>query len=222
MTLAIILDTETTGIDEPGLVEAAWIAVESPRDLSRTTGVFESRFNPGKPIEFGAMATHHIMNEDVANEPPAATFTMPAGTQYIIGHNVDFDWKVIGEPAVKRICTLAFCRKLWPDDSHTLGAMMYRLEGAAAREPLKAAHSALADAQMCRTVLRHILTKLIEPSTWLDVWQQCETARVTDVMAFGKHKGTPIKDVPADYKRWLLNQPDVDQYLRAALTGKRT
>jgi exodeoxyribonuclease X len=39
-------------------------------------------------------------------------------------------------------------------------------------------------------------------------------------MTFGKWKGTPVKDVPYDYKRWLLGQPDVDPYLRKALLAK--
>ena len=38
-------------------------------------------------------------------------------------------------------------------------------------------------------------------------------------MTFGKHKGVPIKDVPADYKRWLPGQPDIDPYLIKALRG---
>jgi len=38
-------------------------------------------------------------------------------------------------------------------------------------------------------------------------------------MPFGKHKGTPMADVPRDYKAWLLNQPDVDPYLRKALAA---
>jgi exodeoxyribonuclease X len=38
-------------------------------------------------------------------------------------------------------------------------------------------------------------------------------------MTFRKHKGTAIKDVPADYKAWLMKQPDVDLYLSKALSG---
>jgi len=38
-------------------------------------------------------------------------------------------------------------------------------------------------------------------------------------MPFGKHKGLPIREVPADYRRWLLGQSDVDPYLRRALQG---
>lgn len=213
---AIILDTETTGVEEPGLVEAAWLEVDSPQGLVLGQE-FSGRFNPGKPIEFGAMATHHITNEDVADCPAPDEFHLPEGVEYIIGHNIDFDWKVIGEPKVRRICTLAFCRRLWPDDSHSLGAMLYRLEGPSAREHLRAAHSARADAYICRMVLSAILAKIGEPATWDDLWQQCEVARVPELMPFGKHKGARIADVPSDYKRWLLNQPDVDPYLRKAL-----
>ncbi|MFG8677603.1 putative quorum-sensing-regulated virulence factor [Pseudomonas aeruginosa] len=36
-------------------------------------------------------------------------------------------------------------------------------------------------------------------------------------MPYGKHKGTPINQVPNDYKAWLLRQPDVDPYLVQAL-----
>jgi exodeoxyribonuclease X len=38
-------------------------------------------------------------------------------------------------------------------------------------------------------------------------------------MPYGKHKGTPIKDIPADYIGWLLKQSDLDPYPRKALKG---
>lgn len=211
---AIILDTETTGVENAGLIEAAWLAVDNPRDLVPGEE-FCARFNPGKVIGYGAMAVHHITNEDIADCPSADDFALPEGTEYVIGHNIDFDWKVIGEPKVKRICTLAFCRQLWPEsDSHTLGAMLYLIEGPTAREALRNAHSARADVHVCRSVLSEILSLIGEPATWEEVWQKCEVARVPVVMPYGKHKGMPIKSVPRDYKQWLLRQPDVDPYLR--------
>jgi exodeoxyribonuclease X len=215
---AVILDTETTGLVEPGLVEAAMLGFDSPGSLSAVAFQFAGRFNPGKPIEFGAMATHHITDEDVAGAPSSATFALPQGCQYIIGHNCDFDWQVIGRPNVKRICTLAFSRKFWPDcDSHQLGAMLLRLEGPRAVARLRDAHSAEADVAICATILAHVLAKLEYPKTWEDVWQACELARIPDLMTFGKHKGTKLKDVPRDYKDWLLRQPDIDPYLAKAL-----
>ncbi len=217
--IALIFDTETTGIDDPVLVEAAYmqaINASSPRQAGGE--LFCQRYNPGKPISLGAMATHHIMDGDLTGCPPASEFSLPANVDYLIGHNVDFDWRVIGEPDIKRICTLALCRKLWPEaDSHSQSAMLYLLERNTARARLGSAHSADADIRVCLVLLQHIVRHLSDISTWEDLWAASELARVPDVMPFGKHKGMPIADVPADYKRWLLRQDDVDPYLLEAL-----
>ena len=125
MSKTIIFDTEATGIKEPVLIEAAWVELESIEPFT-VTNPFVQRYNPGKPITLGALATHHIMDEELIDCPLAASFTLPGHVDYIIGHNVDFDWEVIGKPEVKRICTLALARKLWPDlDSHNQSALMY-------------------------------------------------------------------------------------------------
>jgi hypothetical protein len=52
-----------------------------------------------------------------------AAYTLPADATYLIGHNIDFDWGAIGQPDIKRICTLALSRKVWPTlDSHSQSA----------------------------------------------------------------------------------------------------
>ena len=225
MTNALILDTESTGLNEPRIVEAAYVLAGSPLELLqeiRGGMTFNQRYNPGKPIELGALATHHIMDEDLLTAPSYTEFALQPETDIIIGHNVDYDWEVIGKPDVRRICTLALCRKLWPDaDSHKLGAMLYKIDRQAAREMLRGAHSALADVIVCRRVLAGALHELGSPRTWDEVWKLSEIARVPTVMAFGKWKGTPIREVPNDYKQWLLRQPDVDPYLATALRGDR-
>lgn len=215
---AIVFDTETTGIDEPVIVEAAWMALgDDPRAITTDVG-FCQRYNPGKPIALGAMATHHIMDEDLADCPPASDFALPPSTQYLIGHNIDFDWKVIGQPDVKRICTLALARRAWPNlDSHTQSALLYHLDRASARETLRGAHSAAVDIRICLRILEQTLFMFGRPATWEDAWTISEQARIPRVMTFGKHKGTPIADIPGDYKAWLLRQPDVDPYLAQAL-----
>lgn len=214
---AIIFDTETTDVDAPEIVEAAWIGMDD--SLDRVDQYCE-RFKPSKAISLGAMAVHHIMDEDVADCPPSSSFALPAGTVYLIGHNIDFDWRAIGEPPVKRICTLALSRSLWPQaDSHTLSAMAYLLERERARELLRNAHSALADCDTCHIVLGHIVAKL-GVSTFEALWQASEKARVPTVMAFGKHKGMRVADLPRDYRDWMLRQPDIDPYLRKALKGE--
>ena len=213
-----VIDTETTDKDEPGLIEFATCLVSEDPSSIGILKEYEERFKPEKKISLGAMAVHHIMDEDLVDCRPSSAFKFPTDVDYIIGHNVDFDWKVIGSPEVKRICTLALCRELLPQaDSHTLAAMFYLLERSTARERLKEAHSAMADVKLCLDVLRHIIDAL-KVTTWEQLWAKSEAARVPSIMPFGKHKGIAMVDVPRDYKNWLMGQDDVDPYLMQALT----
>lgn len=216
----IVFDTETTGIDSPELIEAAFLVLAGPPRAAAIASSFEHRYKPSKPISYGAMATHHIIDEDLADCPPASNFALPSNVEYLVGHNVDFDWKVIGSPNIKRIDTLALCRDLWPQvDSHKQSAMLYFFDRATARAKTKDAHSALQDVHNCLEVLNRILAVLpTEIDTWGALWRRSEEARVPKVMPFGKHKGTPIAEVPADYLRWLQRQADVDPYLLQAIS----
>jgi exodeoxyribonuclease X len=223
MPNAIIFDIEATDKDNPVLIEAAWVALDSISPF--TLGAeFHQRYNPGKPISLGALATHHILDEELVDCPPASSFTLPADATYLIGHNIDFDWAAIGQPDIKRICTLALSRKVWPMlDSHSQSALLYYLDRAHAREILRNAHSAQADIHICATILDHLCRELKITSVEA-LWQSSENARLPTHMTFGKHKGTPLAEVPKDYVRWLLDQPNVDPFLRqafAALANKK-
>lgn len=222
---AIIFDTETTGLVDPEVIEAAWVRAQitrpaqGPAVLQLGQPVVQ-RYQPSRPISMGAMATHHILDEELVDQPPSSTFELPPGVQYLIGHNVDFDWKVAGSPAkLRRIDTLVLARALWPEcDSHSLGALIYYLFRPTARERLARAHSADADVMLTGLLLQAILEKWPEPVADIEgLWRASEKARVPTVMPFGKHKGLPIAQVPRDYKDWLMRQPDVDPYLVAAL-----
>ena len=221
MSKAIIFDTETTGIVDPEIIEAAWIEPMFIDHLTtdKIADSFHGRYKPSKRISLSAMSVHHIMDEDLENCPPSSTFALPDDIDYLIGHNIDFDWSAAGKPVVNRICTLALSRHLWPElDSHNQSAMLYFLERESARDGLQGkAHSALHDVQNCMIILSHIIAKLGDVKSWGDLWSRSEIARIPTVMPFGKHKGTPIKEVPRDYKIWLLNQPDIDQSLLKAL-----
>lgn len=221
MSKAIIFDTETTGIVDPEIIEAAWIEPMFIDHLTtdKIADSFHGRYKPSKRISLSAMSVHHIMDEDLENCPPSSTFALPDDIDYLIGHNIDFDWSAAGKPVVNRICTLALSRHLWPElDSHNQSAMLYFLERESARDGLRGkAHSALQDVKNCLIILSHIVFKLGDVKSWGDLWRHSEIARIPTVMPFGKHKGTPIQEIPRDYKIWLLNQPDIDQYLLKAL-----
>jgi exodeoxyribonuclease X len=219
---AIIFDSETTGLKDPQMVEGAYLKLADIQTLE-VVEEFLQRYKADKPIELGALATSHIYDEELLDCPPHTEFTLPFGTQYIIGHNVDYDWGVIGKPDVKRICTQALSRSLWPDaDSHSQSAMIYLHYRDQARDLLKNAHAALDDVHNCRRLLVAIINLLIfepgqELGSWERLWEISEEARIPTVIRFGKHAGSKIADIPADYKRWLLGQADVDPYLIKAL-----
>ncbi|RZD15730.1 MAG: 3'-5' exonuclease [Candidatus Acididesulfobacter guangdongensis] len=222
MSGILIFDTETTDASEPVLIEAAGIYVEgSPFDKQHN--VFTQRYNPEKPISFGAMATHHILDEELVGCPKSSEFKLNANVKYLIGHNIDFDWSVIGKPPVKRIDTLAMARAVYPElDSHGLIALSYALCDAnkrkQLREVLKNAHSALTDAKLCLSVLRNILQKM-DLHKWSDIYAFSEESRIPKIMPFGKHKGIAVKALPDDYKIWLRKQPNIDEYLLKALNA---
>ena len=222
-----VFDTEVTDLEHREIIEAAYSTLSV--DLRQTTGHWCKRYSPTRPISLGAMAVHHIMEDDLMLEDPSATFSLPSDTTYLIGHNIDFDWVAAGSPAgIKRICTLALSRWAYPDiDSHTLTAMMYHAFGSKAREWVKDAHSAAVDVDNCALLLVDFLIPAInqrlrdngkpEITTAERLWEVSEVARIPTVMAFGKHKGKKLNRVPGDYLDWLLKQPDTDEYMRKAI-----
>jgi exodeoxyribonuclease X len=215
---AVVLDTETTGFDEPAVIELASApvtAIPGPRFTMGEATVH--RFKPPKQIQLGAMATHHILPADLEDCPPTPEkFELP---RYIIGHHVDYDWQALGSPAeVKRVDTCVLARAAWPElDSHSLGALTYHLHPhAEARDLLKNAHSAATDVALCFRVFEAALLTIPMDKpigSWGDVWKLSEWARVPKLMTFGKHEGKPIAEVPRDYAEWYERQDDTDPYV---------
>jgi exodeoxyribonuclease X len=208
---AVLLDIESTGIVDPEPIEVAYLKFDTPKDVLKFSTEFYSRFKPSKRIELGALATHHILDEDLADCPPSSNFALPDDAAYLIGHNIDYDWRAIGSPDIKRICTLALSKHFWPNiDSHKQIALIYFLRRKQAKELVREAHNALADVGLCEIILSELI-ELIQPQydheiTWEDIWQVSEEARIVKVISFGKHAGTKINDLPIDYKQWVLNK----------------
>jgi exodeoxyribonuclease X len=224
----LVMDCETSGMaDNAQVVQFAAVAIDVP-EVKQISKVANQRYKPSVPMEWGAIATHGLWPEDLENSPPSSECKMPEGFEYIAGHNIDYDWKAMGSPDVKRICTLALCRKLFPlEPQHTLGAMVAMLCGhdLAVRGFMRGLHDAGTDAMLTAILLRRLIEIIGERNPDKKVqdadhlWRISEWARVPTHMMFGKHKGTPLKDVPSDYKTWLLKQDDVCPYLRKALAG---
>lgn len=214
---AIILDTETTDVENADVIELAW-RTDVFSETATTRG--HQRFKPTREIKLGALATHHILLEELADcvaSSVAPSVVPPAS--YWIGHNIDFDWKMLGQPPVKRICTLAMARSIWPKlDTHRQEALIYFIEGRteATREKVSHAHGAAADIEMTASIFRAI-AKLENIFDLDQMWAFSENCRIPKIMSFGKFKGEPVSAVDRGWANWYQRQTDTDPYLLTAL-----
>jgi exodeoxyribonuclease X len=209
----LVLDSETTGLKEPiQPIEVAYLGISYPN--LEVESEFCQRYKPDKPIELGAMATSHILLSELQNEPSYTTFKLPEDTEYLIGHNIDYDWKVIGSPNVKRIDTKAISDYLYPElDSHTQSAMIYYFYNHEATSMLKEAHNALCDVQNCLTLLACLVDNDNVPASALEsiegLYQFSELCRIPKTIAFGKFKGMPYTALDQGYVSWWLYKSDI-------------
>ncbi len=226
-----ILDTETTGLVEPRMTEAAYSIIEiNDGKVNVLQNPRAKRFNPLKEISLGSMATSHICDEDVANEPAHTDFRLPSSVEYLIGHNIDFDMQVLNNAGVthtpKLICTFAMASYLLPTlDSHKLVALLYHFHRDIARQQAKDAHAAIADIYFTELVLSSLIDLANEQGHAItdvaSLYEFSQMARIPKYLSFGKHKGVAIVDLAANsdgagYLKWLLKQDSVDSYLAQA------
>lgn len=222
---AIILDTETHSLNgQPIEIAYAPIEVENGKLTLDKSKLFDQLYCVDEPISFAAMAVHHILESDLIDRPHYSTFILPTDTQYIIGHNVDYDIRAIEKcgvdtSSIKAICTLALARRVWPDaEAHNISALIYMISKGSekAREMIKKAHRADMDIILTANILMHIVHQL-NINNIEELYAASEDARIPRSINFGKHRGTNITDLPADYIQWLLRQDELDPYLRKAL-----
>ena len=222
---AIILDTETHTLNgQPIEIAYAPIEVENGKLTLDKSKLFDQLYCVDEPISFAAMAVHHILESDLIDRPHYSTFILPTDTQYIIGHNVDYDIRAIEKcgvdtSSIKAICTLALARRVWPEaEAHNISALIYMISKGSekAREMIKKAHRADMDIILTANILMHIVHQL-NINNIEELYAASEDARIPRSINFGKHRGTNITDLPADYIQWLLRQDELDPYLRKAL-----
>ena len=222
---AIILDTETHTLNgQPIEIAYAPIEIHDAKITLDKSQLFDQLYQADEPISYAAMAVHHILETDLADQPHYTTFKLPAETQYIIGHNIDYDIRAIQKcgvdtSSIKAICTLALARKVWPDaEAHNISALIYMITKGSekAREMIRKAHRADMDIILTANILMHIVHHL-KINSIEELYEASEDARIPRIVNFGKHKGTLITDLPSDYIQWLLRQDELDPYLRKAL-----
>jgi exodeoxyribonuclease X len=135
MSKVILLDTETTGIsnhpihEHPQVIELAYLSFETLEEFkmylqankigikSYIEHIFEDedwvheRYKPSMPIHIDATKIHGILLKDLVDKPRSETIKLPEETKYLIGHNIQFDYRCLGKPeGINLICTLKLIR----------------------------------------------------------------------------------------------------------------
>lgn len=222
---AIILDTETHTLNgQPIEIAYAPVQIDAGKLSLDKTQIFDQLYSVDEPISFAAMAVHHILESELVDQPHYTSFKLPPETVYMIGHNIDYDIRAIEKCGVdtshiKAICTLALARLVWPDaEAHNISALIYMITNGSdkARSMIKKAHRADMDIILTANILMHEIHQL-KIQTLEELYQASEDARIPRTINFGKHRGTAISALPADYMQWLLRQEDLDPYLRKAI-----
>jgi len=214
------LDTETTGFGpQSAICEIAW--VETDEQLNIVDRV-HSLIDPQMPISAGASGVHGITNEDVADAPTLEEFltiVKPGafdGEIVVVAHNAAFDMKYVG-PLVGSlagvICTLKVARRVYPNnEDHKLQTLRYELNLKVAGAN---AHSAAGDVEVLVALIRKMMA---DTGLGLEGLIGLSNKPMKLVkMAFGKHKGEKLEDLPTEYVNWLLTQAKIDDDLRATL-----
>lgn len=104
---ALVIDTETDQGSDPRPIQVATINVATGFEWMKY-------FNSGRSISPIVIKVHGITDDDVAGLErfELEQFELP---EYLIGHNVRFDWRVIGSPSAKLICTVRLARAAFPE-----------------------------------------------------------------------------------------------------------
>ena len=217
----LLIDFETTGLSKTAKAcEVAWIEIDD--DLNVVDSDM-SLLDPQCQIEAGAAAIHGITNRMVAGAPTADEYfhdilngALSKQPVLMVAHCAPFDWRFFEPYAhrdTKTMCTLALARRIYPDaENHKLGTLAYLFDFVDDDTRL---HSAESDLNMLLKLVRRM-----SEDTGLDIYGLAELSwqpNPNQKIWFGKHRGTPLRELPKDYIHWLLTKADIDAELRAAL-----
>lgn len=215
-----VFDTESASL-AGGVVEIALTILD---DGFNVVFEAESLIDPECPISPTAMGIHHITDKMVWDKPTLAEwaevtrYPFMSDDLILCGHNVAFDIRMCKDILPEQftsLCTLKLARAVWPEaPDHKLQTLRYML-GLDAGD----AHRAMGDVKACVSLLRKLRDDAgLTLADMLNIVSQ--PMSLDSLMPFGKHKGTPLQELPKTYIAWALSPrglTNCDPELRAAL-----
>ena len=210
----IVIDFETTGL-KPGFrpVEIAWLEFDGEFNILNSVS---SLINPQIEIERSAQAVHGISPEMVQDAPTLDEFIVGVhGDPFrrsevlVVAHNAKFDFPIVvpfcGQAT--RLCTLELAWAIYPEaPNHKLNT----LANFCGLDKVPN-HRALDDIETCFALLQHFANKT--NNSLLELLKFSQDFEAISIMPFGKYKGSAIRDLPDDYKKWLFENFESNDWI---------
>lgn len=235
----IILDTETTGINEDDrVIQLGFIVLES----GVKTEVYNELFSTTQPIDLKAMETHNITPEMIKDKTSIQDsksfkrlFEINSDENYLIIHNAPFDLNMLKKDGfnsqMRLIDTLRVTKHIYPDsEAHRLQYFRYKLDlYKDEQEEAKKlgieikAHDAIGDVLILKLLLSHLkndIQRRFPNENPIDkMVKLTQTPIVIENLNFGKYKGKSLSEVAKtdrNYLEWLLKQ-EMDEDLKYSI-----
>ena len=239
----VVFDLETTGVNvkKDRIVElAAWRLHPSGKEDKYTTLV-----NPEMPIPAPAAAVHKITDEEVAEAPTFAELSQELFDLFyncdLGGYNcIKFDIPLLQNEFDRVGVSIDLGASYVIDamrifkhfEKHTLADAVKFYTG----RPIADAHEAMADVKATVDVIAGQLFRYqlpltvgeiagaLRPPGAIDEAGKLKMVNDVPTIVFGKHAGTPLKELDQGYIHWLIREkviPDQIDLLKESLKKKK-
>ena len=236
----IILDTETTGVEDNDRVIQLGFIVLGGAEVE----VHNEFFSSDVPISFGAMEVHGItpdMIETKGNCKDSASYKrlqeLNTDENYLIIHNAPFDIAMLNKEGFNTqmnvIDTLRVAKHIYADeDAHRLQYFRYKMQlykdenkEADSLGIVVKAHDAIGDVLVLKLFLSRLkndVMKMFPDENAVEKMLDLTATPITiKTFKFGKHKGKDLIDVAredAGYLRWMLSSMEnLDEDMRYSI-----
>lgn len=221
----LVADTETSGLSSSdGICELAFTEINPDLEVMAS---FRSLVDPECPISPSAMGVHGITEAAVADAPTMSELMeeilVPRFGKFedilLCAHNCQFDYRFLRNywDITGQLCTLKLARKVYPGaPDHKLATLKHYL-GLEVETTIADAHTAAGDVADLFALLKRLVVDA-DMDLYDLIGYSIRPEPVTH-MPFGKHKGTPIAELPQSYRDWLLSEGvNISDELRWSLT----
>ncbi|MDD5157355.1 3'-5' exonuclease [Sulfurimonas sp.] len=238
----IILDTETTGVDEKDRVIQLGFMVLGEKEVE----VQNEFFSSDVPISIKAMETHGITPEMLEGKAPCREsqsykrlLELNINDNYLIIHNAPFDIKMLEKEGFKTqmrvIDTLRVAKHIFADEeAHRLQYFRYKMQlykdeqkEADTLGVVVKAHDAIGDVLVLKLFLSRLKDEVAKQFPHDNPVDKMVSLTNTPILIssfkFGKYKGKTLQEVAASdtpYLKWMLaNMENLDEDMRYSINS---